>query len=64
MPIPQTLLEQLTHCLGEAQVLTGTAVTARAKHYWNAEPRVAAAILRPGTTDEVAQVLALCHKAE
>jgi len=63
MPIPQTLLEQLTHCLGEAQVLTGTAVTARAKHYWNAEPRVAAAILRPGTTDEVAQVLALCHKA-
>ena len=58
-----TLLEQLRHIVGNSNVLTGEAVSARATHFWDPSPLVAAAVLRPGSTDEVSRALRACHQA-
>ena len=56
-------LEQLTTLLGPEQVLTGTAVRARATSWIDPAPLDALALVRPRTTDEAAAVLRLCHAA-
>lgn len=47
--------------LGDAAVLTGEDVSARATSYWDASPMRAKAIVRPSSTDEVATVLKHCY---
>jgi len=61
MPIANTLITELIDCVGTDHVLQGAAVRERAKHFWNSEPRQAAAIVRPSSTAEVAAVLTACH---
>ena len=56
------IIETLTELLGEAAVLTGSDVTARASSYWDASPMQAKALVRPASTAEVAAVLRLCHQ--
>ena len=63
MTIDEKLVVDLITRVGKANVLVGKDVSARAKHFWNSAPRVAAAIVRPANTEEVADVLALCHQA-
>ena len=63
MALNEKLLLELIDCVGESHVLLGDNISARATHFWNNEPRVAAAIVRPANTTEVSNVLALCHRA-
>ena len=57
------LLDRFIQLLGPSGVLTGDDVTARMIHVWRQEPIRAACILRPSSTDEVAEILRLCHAA-
>ncbi|MGI9246338.1 MAG: FAD-binding oxidoreductase [Steroidobacteraceae bacterium] len=59
-----TLLERLAAIVGPDNVLTGADVAARATSWVNQMPCRAAAIVRPGNTEEVARVLAACHAAD
>ena len=56
------IVERLTKLLGEDGVLTGERVRERASGIWRDEPIAAAAIVRPRTTEEVSQVLAMCNE--
>jgi FAD/FMN-containing dehydrogenase len=57
------LLEKLAAIVGAGNVLTGEQVTSRAVNWADRSPCRAAAIVRPGSTDEVSRVLAECHAA-
>lgn len=52
----------LIDALGEDAVVMGEALAQRATSYWNAAPTRAVALVRPGTTAEVSQVLRICHQ--
>jgi len=56
------LLDRFTRLLGPSGVLTGDDVTARMIHVWRQEPIRAACILRPSSTEEVAEILRLCNE--
>ncbi len=55
------LIEKLAAIVGDANVLTGEQVSARAVGWADRRPCQAKAIVRPGSTDEVSRVLAECH---
>ena len=57
------LLESLAAIVGSTHVLTGEDVTSRAVSWADRSPCRAMAIVRPGNTAEVSQVLAACHAA-
>lgn len=57
------LIERLTAIVGAANVLTGAEVAARAVSWADHRPCAARAIVRPGSTEEVSQVLAACNAA-
>ncbi|TDB05618.1 FAD-binding oxidoreductase [Halomonas marinisediminis] len=57
------LLESLTEILGPDNVLTGEAVLERSADWFSSMPCEAAAIVRPATTEQLSQIMALCHKA-
>ena len=59
----QTLLNQLIELLGARQVLTGADVSARPISWFDPAPMRAGAIVRPGSTEEVAAVVKLCCAA-
>lgn len=54
------LIDILTDELGPNAVLVGDAVAARATSYWDSSPTVAAALLRPKSTDEVSRIMRIC----
>ena len=58
------LLNTLRTIVGDTNLLTGSSVSQRAKHFWNPEPLQAMAIVRPASTEEVSQVLKFCYEAE
>ena len=58
------LLDRLAALVGPDNVLTGADVAARATSWANHAPCRARAIVRPGSTAEVSQVLALCCAEE
>jgi FAD/FMN-containing dehydrogenase len=58
------ILQRLADALGSDHVLTGEAVTSRATSWGNHAPCQARAIVRPGSTDEVSRVLAICYEAQ
>ena len=55
------LVDLLKSELGEAAVLTGDDVSARATSYWDASPMKAKAIVRPSSAAEVSAVLKQCY---
>jgi FAD/FMN-containing dehydrogenase len=57
------LINLLRAELGDEGVLTGAAVSGRAAGIWRNDNIVAAAIVRPATTDQVAAVLRACNDA-
>ena len=57
------LIHALQDLLGANQVLTGDDVRQRAVSWFDHSPNQAGAIIRPASTDEVAQALSLCHEA-
>ena len=57
------LLHTLAGVVGADGLLTGEDVAARKSGIWRSDGIAAKAIVRPRTTDEVAQVLAICNAA-
>jgi FAD/FMN-containing dehydrogenase len=61
-PWMSDLIEQLRKIVGGDEVLVGEDLHQRASSYWDPSPLRARALVRPGTTEEVSQVLKLCHR--
>ena len=55
------IISALIQYLGEQQVILGADLTNRATSYWRPEATKTLALLRPRSTDEVSQILKLCH---
>jgi FAD/FMN-containing dehydrogenase len=55
------VVEKLVETLGADCVLTGEAVHERASGIWRSDPIKAKAIIRPRSTEQVSQALAICH---
>ena len=51
----------LQQALGDECVVTGAAVSQRATSYWDQSPTTALALLKPRSTEQVSQALAICH---
>ena len=58
------IVNKLVSALGEEAVLTGEAVSQRATSYWDQSPTTALALIKPRTTAEVSQALAICYQHE
>lgn len=61
--VMEQLLEQLKNVVGDHNVLTGDAVSSRPVSWFDAAPMASGAIVRPGTTDEVCEVVRHCRAA-
>ncbi|MCH7981797.1 MAG: FAD-binding oxidoreductase, partial [Proteobacteria bacterium] len=58
-----SLIDEIRGVVGKTGILTGNDVSARHASWVRQEPMLAAAIVRPANTDEVAAVLRLCNDA-
>ena len=56
------IIESLKDIVGADHVLSATEVGERAQHFWNPSPMVAKALVRPASTQEVSDVLKICHQ--
>ncbi len=56
------LVGKLCAIVGPAHVLTGGDVGVRTRHFWDPAALQALALVRPASTDEVSQILQLCHR--
>jgi len=56
------LLTGLIAIVGEGGVLSGKALAERPRSYWDPEPLSARALVRPRTTEELSEVMVLCHR--
>jgi len=57
------LLTRLKHIVGDEHVLDQAEVALRATHFWDSSPMQAYALVKPCNTNEVSEVLKLCHSA-
>jgi len=57
-----TIIDEIKNIVGADHVLLKEAVAERAQHFWNPSPMVASALVRPANTEEVSQVLKICHQ--
>lgn len=55
------ILEALQDIVGIEHVLDSARVSERATHFWDANPLIAGALIRPANTSQVSDVLKLCH---
>ncbi len=55
------VVQALTECLGESEIIMGDKLQERATSYWNPAPTQALMLLRPRTTEEVSEILKICH---
>ncbi len=55
------IVQSVKEIVGAKGVLTGADVAARPNYSWGAGSCPARAIVRPGSTEELSQVMALCH---
>jgi FAD/FMN-containing dehydrogenase len=56
------IVEQLAALLPDRAVITGAAISARGTSYWDSSPTEAKALLRPDSTQQLSDVLRLCHE--
>ena len=57
------LLESIASIVGEGGILTGEDVSSRSSGWMRPEPCRAGAIVRPSSTEDLAEVMRLCHEA-
>jgi len=57
----EDLLSALSRIVGEDNLIGAAQLKERARHFWDASPLVAKALVRPASTDETSRVLAACH---
>jgi FAD/FMN-containing dehydrogenase len=56
------VITALTEKLGAENIFTGDALSERVTSYWNNAPTTALALLKPKSTEQVSQILAICHR--
>ncbi|MFK8047041.1 MAG: FAD-binding oxidoreductase [Halioglobus sp.] len=56
-----TLIQELTNLVGEKHITTGAAIAERATSFWEPAPMQATAVLYPGNTKEISEILAYCN---
>ncbi len=56
-----SIVEKLINALGENIVISGDKMD-RATSYWNSKPATAIALARPQTTEQVSQIIKICHE--
>jgi FAD/FMN-containing dehydrogenase len=57
------LLAEVIRIVGDGAVVTGNALEERVCSFWDPSPLQARALIRPRTTQELSEVMALCHQA-
>ena len=57
------LIAELTALLGDSAVVAGDVLSDQITSIWDTSPVAAKAIVKPGNTDDVSQVLSACHAA-
>lgn len=57
------IVAQLTDLLPDDAVIGAAALAERATSYWDPSPTKAKLLLRPGSTQQVSEVMRLCHEA-
>ena len=57
------LLQQIESVVGKAGLLSGSQLAGRSAGIWSGAELEALALVRPGSTAEVAEVMKLCHAA-
>ena len=60
----EKIISQLRAIVGDTNVLTGDNVKSRMIHVWYNKPIDALCIVRPSTTQQVSQILALCDNKQ
>lgn len=60
--VSDTLIPLLSQIVGDAQVISGVDLQNRPTSYWNPDPIDTFAIVKPESTEQVSQVLKLCHE--
>jgi FAD/FMN-containing dehydrogenase len=61
MTVTSAVVNALQQTLGNECVVSGAAVSERATSYWDQSPTTAMALLKPRSTEQVSQALAICH---
>jgi len=56
------IVDQLSELLPDGAVVDAAAVAERATSYWDSSPTQAKALLRPESTQQVSEVMRLCHE--
>lgn len=56
------IVSHLKTLLPDNAVITGEAILSRANSYWDSTPMQGRALVRPSSTEQVSQVLKLCHE--
>ncbi len=59
---PQEFLAELSTIIDDAQLLSADELVQRPVSHWNAEPTRALALVRPSSTDQLSQIMQLCHR--
>ena len=58
------VLARITEIVGAGAVLTGDELLERATSYWDSSPTKAKLLVRPTSTEQVSDVLRLCHECD
>ncbi len=56
------LIDQLSEIVGRDSISSGPDLVERATSYWDSSPTIAKALVRPRSTQQVSDVLVLCHE--
>jgi FAD/FMN-containing dehydrogenase len=56
------LIEQIKNIVGDDGVLMGETLSERTSSYWDPSPLEAMALVRPGTTEQLSDVMKLCYQ--
>lgn len=58
-----TIEDRLRSVVGDSGIISGAALQGRAASYWDSSPTEAMCLVRPASTDELSDVMRLCHRA-
>jgi len=56
------IIDKLQSLLPDGAVITGETLSSRATSYWDSSPMEGKALVRPASTEQVSEVLKLCHE--
>ena len=55
------IIDRLQKVVGQSGIISGPDLAERATSYWDSSPTAAKALVRPQSTQQVSDILRLCH---